>query len=129
MKEYKTEHISRYTKSGVSIGAGTTGIYVGYGVTGNINIGDSVGIVTGAIGSGTTVTVISNTTIYINPRTTNTSTISGQTLSFGSTVFTGYNIREYDDRDIYDEYSNNDEFETAADDIIDFAESNPFGTF
>ena len=44
-------------------------------------------------------------------------------------VFTGYNIREYDDRDIYDEYSDNDEFETAADDIIDFAESNPFGTF
>jgi len=129
LKEYKTEHISRYTKSSVSIGAGTTGIYVGYGVTGNINIGDSVGIVTGAIGSGTTVTLISNTTIYINPRTTNTSTISGQTLSFGSTVFTGYNIREYDDRDIYDEYSNNDEFETAADDIIDFAESNPFGTF
>ena len=129
LKEYKTEHVSRYTKSGVSIGAGTTGIYVGYGVTGNINIGDSVGIVTGAIGSGTTVTVISNTTIYINPRTTNTSTVSGQTLSFGSTVFTGYNIREYDDRDIYDEYSDNDEFETAADDIIDFAESNPFGTF
>ena len=129
LKEYKTEHISRYTKSSVSIGAGTTGIYVGYGVTGNINIGDSVGIVTGAIGSGTTVTLISNTTIYINPRTTNTSTISGQTLSFGSTVFTGYNIREYDDRDIYDEYSDNDEFETAADDIIDFAESNPFGTF
>ena len=52
-----------------------------------------------------------------------------KTISFGSTVFSGYNIREYDDRDIYDSYSDNDEFETEADAIIDFAESNPFGTF
>ena len=40
-----------------------------------------------------------------------------------------YNIRQYDSTDIYDTYSDNDEFETEADEIIDFAETNPFGTY
>ena len=47
----------------------------------------------------------------------------------GTTSFVSYNVRQYDDRDIYDDYSNNDEFELEADEIIDFAESNPFGTY
>ena len=55
----------------------------------------------------------------------------GTTIQVGSgiTAFVAYNVREYDERDIYDEYSDNDEFETEADSIIDFAESNPFGTY
>ena len=31
--------------------------------------------------------------------------------------------------DIYNEYTENDIFESEADDILDFSESNPFGTF
>ena len=50
-------------------------------------------------------------------------------ISFGSTSFISYNILQYDDRDIYDDYSKNDEFELEADEIIDFAETNPFGTY
>ena len=65
----------------------------------------------------------------ISEQTLNTTNLSNQTISFGSTSFVSYNIRQYDNRDIYDDYSNNDEFELEADEIIDFAETNPFGTY
>ena len=125
---YKTEHVSRYTRS-VYVSAGSSVLSVGYGNTVNVNVGDSVGVVTGFIGAGVTVHSIGNYGyVYMSEKSINTSG-AYKTISFGSTVFTGYNIREYDDRDIYDSYSDNDEFETEADAIIDFAESNPFGTF
>ncbi len=125
---YKTEHISRYTRS-VYVSAGSSVLSVGYGNTVNVNVGDSVGVVTGFIGAGVTVHSIGNYGyVYMSEKSINTSGAT-KTISFGSTTFTRYNIREYDDRDIYDSYSDNDEFETEADAIIDFAESNPFGTF
>ena len=125
---YKTEHVSRYTRS-VYVSAGSSVLSIGYGNTSNVNVGDSVGVVTGFIGAGITVHSIGNYGyVYMSEKSINTSGAT-KTISFGSTVFTGYNIREYDDRDIYDSYSDNDEFETEADAIIDFAESNPFGTF
>ena len=65
----------------------------------------------------------------MSEKTFNTSFLQNQTISVGSTQFVSYNIRQYDDRDIYDDYSNNDEFELEADYIIDFAETNPFGTY
>ena len=65
----------------------------------------------------------------MSEKTFNTSFLQNQTISVGSTQFVSYNIRQYDDRDIYDDYSNNDEFELEADNIIDFAETNPFGTY
>lgn len=40
-----------------------------------------------------------------------------------------YSIESYDTWDQYDKYSENVEIETAADGIVDFSESNPFGTF
>jgi hypothetical protein len=40
-----------------------------------------------------------------------------------------YSIQSYDTWDQYDKYSENIEIENAADGIIDFSESNPFGTF
>ena len=40
-----------------------------------------------------------------------------------------YSVAEYDDTDTYNEYDSNDEIETIADDILDFTQSNPFGTF
>ena len=64
---------------------------------------------------------LSQSTINLTPIT--------QTVSIGTTTFTTYSVSTYDDRDIYDEYSENDEFETEADDIIDFSQSNPFGTY
>ena len=43
--------------------------------------------------------------------------------------FAQYVVDEWDNRDIYDEFDSNDEFEDAADDLLDFSESNPFGVY
>ena len=67
-------------------------------------------------------------TINIDSPSLNT-TSSSFTLSTGTTSFIAYNVREYEQEDKYDAYSDNDEFELAADEIVDFAESNPFGTY
>ena len=40
-----------------------------------------------------------------------------------------YSVKVYDDTDTYNEYDSNDEIENIADDILDFTQSNPFGTF
>jgi hypothetical protein len=40
-----------------------------------------------------------------------------------------YTVQEYEQMDIYDKYSQNDEIEEEADLIIDFSESNPFGSY
>ena len=40
-----------------------------------------------------------------------------------------YPVQEYRHEDLYDKYTENDEFEVQADDILDFSERNPFGTF
>ena len=40
-----------------------------------------------------------------------------------------YSVQSYDTWDQYDKYSENVEIENAAEGIIDFSESNPFGTF
>ena len=40
-----------------------------------------------------------------------------------------YPNQGYEDFDEYDKYSENDEFEAEADKLLDFSESNPFGTF
>ena len=47
----------------------------------------------------------------------------------GSSSSARYSVKSYDDRDIYDKYSDNDEIEAEADLILDFTESNPFGTY
>ena len=40
-----------------------------------------------------------------------------------------YSVEIYTQDDIYDKYTQNDELETLGDSIIDFTESNPFGTY
>jgi hypothetical protein len=40
-----------------------------------------------------------------------------------------YSLKYYEGMDLYDKYSENDEIETEADLILDFSESNPFGTY
>jgi hypothetical protein len=40
-----------------------------------------------------------------------------------------YSTKTYDKRNLYDKYSQNVEIEEAADDILDFSESNPFGNY
>lgn len=40
-----------------------------------------------------------------------------------------YSVKSYDNRDIYDKYDQNDEIEEEADNLLDFSESNPFGSY
>ena len=40
-----------------------------------------------------------------------------------------FSVKSYNQNDIYDKYSQNDEIEEEADLILDFSESNPFGTY
>jgi hypothetical protein len=47
----------------------------------------------------------------------------------GSASSARYSVQTYNQMDLYDKYSENDEIETEADFIIDFSESNPFGSF
>ena len=112
------------------IGTGITAITVGSANTTKFNVGDDVGEIENVIGAGVTVhSIFSNGNILLSDKTLNAATLTNQSISFGSTSFISYNISQYDDRDIYDDYSNNDEFELEADEIIDFAETNPFGTY
>ena len=100
------------------LGINTTGIVVGAAISAIDNI----------VGAGITVLSIGSGSITISQNTINTSSTTVN-VSTGTTQFISYNIREYDNRDIYDDFSNNDEFELEADEIIDFAETNPFGTY
>ena len=96
--------------------------------TAGISIADDIADSVNVIGAGITVSGIGTDQITLSQSTINLTPIT-QTVSIGTTTFTTYSVSTYDDRDIYDEYSENDEFETEADDIIDFSQSNPFGTY
>ena len=96
--------------------------------TAGISIADDIADSVNVIGAGITVSAIGAGQITLSQSTINLTPIT-QTISIGTTTFTTYSVSTYDDRDIYDEYSENDEFEVEADDIIDFSQSNPFGTY
>ena len=127
---HKTVFTAGFTTTGRSVSAGTTSINVGSANTTKFNRGDDVSELAGVIGSGVTIHTIDNSgNILLSEPTLNSTLLQNQTISFGSTSFVSYNVREYDNRDIYDVFSSNDEFELEADEIIDFAETNPFGTY
>jgi len=47
----------------------------------------------------------------------------------GTSSSARYSVKSYNDMDLYDKYSQNDEIEEEADLILDFSQSNPFGTY
>ena len=66
----------------------------------------------------------------------NVSIGSTQTIGFypgetiiGQTSGAEYPVFSYVQDDTYDKYTENDEFETLGDNLLDFTETNPFGTF
>ena len=127
LKIHKTTFVAGFTTT-IIISAGST-LNVGAANTGNFNIGDDIEPIDGVIGAGVTVLSISSSgVVTLSEPNFNTVSLT-RTVSIGSTQFISYNISQYDNRDIYDDFSSNDEFETEADDIIDFAETNPFGTY
>ena len=122
---HKTVFVSTGTTTG-TVGVSTT-LITGINTTG-ISVGAAVSAVDNVIGIGVTVISIGAGTITIDSPSLNTSS-SSFTLSTGTTSFVAYNVRQYEQEDKYDAYSDNDEFELEADEIVDFAESNPFGTY
>ena len=59
---------------------------------------------------------------------------TGNTFFPGETIIgresgARYPVQEYSGDNVVDKYTENDQFELQADQILDFSESNPFGTF
>ena len=80
------------------------------------------------IGSGSTVTSIGAGSITISSPTLNTTGVT-TVVSFGSTVFSNYALDFFSEENQDTTFESNEIIETEADDILDFTEGNPFGTF
>ena len=107
-------------------GINTAGIVVGQQLNSKfVGTGNTIPV----IGSGSTVTAVYIGYITINPPSVNTYTCNSCSLGFGNTVFSNYSVKSYVQEDTYSAYDSNDEIESAADDILDFSQSNPFGTY
>ena len=80
------------------------------------------------VGSGATVTGIGTGTITISVPTLNTTGVT-TVVSFGSTVFSNYALDFFSEENQDTTFESNEIIESEADDLIDFSEGNPFGTF
>ena len=80
------------------------------------------------VGSGATVTSIGTNSITISTPTLNTTGIT-TVVSFGSTVFSNYALDFFSEENQDTTFESNDVIESEADDLLDFTEGNPFGTF
>ena len=80
------------------------------------------------VGSGATVTGIGVSSITISIVSLNTSGVT-TSISFGSTVFSNYALDFFDEDNQDTTFESNEVIESEADDILDFSEGNPFGTF
>ena len=109
------------------VSAGTT-VITGVTTT-NVAVGHYFQPIDNVIGVGNSVTQIETNTIYLSHNTLNTSTKYNQDFKIGTRVPVSYSAKVYDDRDIYDSYDSNDEFQDWGDDILDFTQSNPFGNY
>ena len=97
--------------------------------TTNIQVGHYFQPIDNVIGSGTSVTQIGFSTVYLSHATINQSSVYNNNFKIGTKLPVSYSAKEYDDRDIYDSYDSNDEFQDWGDDILDFTQSNPFGNY
>ena len=80
------------------------------------------------VGTGVTVTSIGAGTITISSPSLNTTGVT-TVVSFGSTVFSNYALDFFSEENQDTTFESNDVIESEADDILDFSEGNPFGTF
>ena len=80
------------------------------------------------VGTGATVTSIGAGTINISNISLNTTGIT-TIVSFGSTVLSNYALDFFSEENQDTTFESNDIIESEADDILDFSEGNPFGTF
>ena len=104
-------------------GINTSGISLNQELN-QVSVGQSI-----IIGTGATVTNIGIGTIFISTPTLNTTGGFTTSISFGSTVFSNYALDFFDEDNQDTTFESNEIIESEADDILDFSEGNPFGTF
>ena len=104
-------------------GINTSGISINQELN-QVSVGQSV-----IVGTGVTVTNIGVGTIFISTPTLNTTGSFTTSISFGSTVLSNYALDFFDEDNQDTTFESNEIIETEADDLIDFSEGNPFGTF
>ena len=104
-------------------GINTSGISINQQLN-QVSVGQSV-----IVGTGVTVTNIGVGTIFISTPTLNTTGGFTTSISFGSTVFSNYALDFFSEENQDTTFESNEIIESEADDIIDFSEGNPFGTF
>ena len=103
-----TTSVTNITFVGVATASGNIGItttHISGITTSGIAVGQTLNTIPGVIGAGTTVTSIGIGTVFINPASLNSGTLSGQSVSFGSNTFTttgtpiqvGYAITQFVD--------------------------------
>ena len=80
------------------------------------------------VGTGATVTSIGSGTITISTPSLNTTGVT-TVVSFGSTVLSNYALDFFNEQNQDTTFESNEIIESEADDILDFSEGNPFGTF
>ena len=80
------------------------------------------------IGTGAPVTNIGAGQINISILSLNTTGVT-TVVSFGSSVMTNYSLDFFDEDNQDTTFESNEIIESEADDILDFSEGNPFGTF
>jgi len=81
------------------------------------------------IGSGSTVIAIGSGTISIHPPSICIPCPFNAVLSIGTTAYSNYVVDFFDEDNQNTTFESNEIIESEADDIIDFSEGNPFGTF
>ena len=104
-------------------GINTSGISLNQELN-QVSVGQTI-----VIGTGTTVTNIGIGDIFLSIPTLNTTWGFTTSISFGSTVFSNYALDFFDEDNQDTTFESNEIIESEADDIIDFSEGNPFGTF
>ena len=108
-------------------GISTAGIEIGFAVKESFaGAGNTIPV----CGSGSTVTGIFGGYVTIEPPCVNNVLCNGCVITFGSTAYSNYSLDFFDeDNQSDDAFDDNQEIELEADQILDFSEGNPFGTF
>ena len=108
-------------------GISTAGIEIGMALKeAFIGVGNTIPV----CGSGSTVTAIGVGQIAINPPCVNNILCRSCVISIGTTTRSNY-VLDFidDDNQSTIAFDDNENIETEADQILDFSEGNPFGTF
>ena len=108
-------------------GISTAGLQIGFAVKESFSgVGNTIPV----CGSGSTVTGIFGGYVTIEPPCVNNVLCANCIITFGSTAYSNYSLDFFDeDNQSDDAFDDNQEIELEADQILDFSEGNPFGTF